>query len=66
MRHLPRPNVKFWLDCGQMDFLLTSNRAMAAIMREHGYDITYRESGGAHNYTTWRNACIPTLEHLFA
>ncbi len=66
VRHMPRPSVKLWLDCGQMDFLLDSNRAMAAALREHGYDFIYRENGGAHNYTTWRNACIEGLEWLFA
>jgi enterochelin esterase family protein len=64
-RHIPVQPVKLWLDCGQMDFLLDSNRAMADVLREKGYDFVYRENGGAHNYTTWRNACIEGLEWLF-
>ncbi len=65
VRHFPGPNVKLWLDCGEMDFLLSSNRKMAALLAEKGYNFTYRENGGAHNYTTWRNACVEGLETLF-
>mgnify|MGYP000035340274 CR=1 FL=1 len=65
VRHFPKPNVKLWLDCGSMDFLLASNRKMAALLAEKRYDFTYRENGGAHNYTTWRDACVEGLERLF-
>jgi len=65
VRYQPKPPVKLWMDCGQMDFLLDSNRAMAALLKEQGYDLTYRENGGAHNYTTWRNACVEGMETLF-
>ncbi len=65
VRYFPRPDVKIWLDCGAMDFLRTSNRKLAQLLAEKGYDHRYRESGGAHNYTTWRNACVEGLEYLF-
>lgn len=65
-RHFPKPDVKLWLDCGRLDFLLEPNRRMAALLREKGYQFTYRENGGAHNYTTWRDACVAGLEYLFA
>ncbi len=65
VRYFPKPNVRLWLDCGVMDFLLAPNRKMAALLSEKGYDFTYRENGGAHNYTTWRNACVDGLELLF-
>ncbi len=66
LRHFPRPEVKIWLDCGRMDFLLEPVRAAAALLDERGYTYQYRENGGAHNYTTWRNACVAGLEYLFA
>jgi enterochelin esterase family protein len=65
-RHFPKPDVKLWLDCGRLDFLLEPNRRMAALLREKGYSFGYRENGGAHNYTTWRDACVAGLEYLFA
>lgn len=65
VRYFPKPDVRLWLDCGAMDFLLAPNRKMAALLSEKGYDFTYRESGGAHNYATWRNVCADGLEALF-
>lgn len=65
VRHAPRPDVKLWLDCGRLDFLRETNRRMSALLTEKGYDFTYRENGGAHNYTTWRDHLAPGLEALF-
>lgn len=66
VRHAPRPQVKLWLDCGKNDFLLEANRRMNGLLQEKGYDFTYRENGGAHNYNTWRDNLTPGLEALFA
>ncbi|PWH12370.1 MAG: esterase [Anaerolineae bacterium] len=65
VRYCPKPDVHLWLDCGEMDFLIESNRKMAALLTERVYKVTYRENGGAHNFTTWRNACVEALETLF-
>ena len=65
VRHFPKTNIKLWLDCGAMDFLLEANRVMAALLKEKGYAVTYCENGGAHNYTTWRDSCVGGLEMLF-
>lgn len=65
VRHFPKTDIKLWLDCGAMDFLLAPNRKMAALLAEKGYNFTYRENGGAHNYTTWRDSCAEGLEMLF-
>jgi enterochelin esterase-like enzyme len=64
-RHFPKADIKLWLDCGVLDFLLEPNRIMAALLKEKGYDVTYLENGGAHNYTTWRDSCVGGLENLF-
>lgn len=65
VRHAPKPPVKLWLDAGRMDFLLAANRRMSALLREKGYDLTYVETPGAHNYTTWRNVLGRALETVF-
>ncbi|HEY3311555.1 MAG TPA: alpha/beta hydrolase-fold protein [Anaerolineales bacterium] len=65
VRHFPRPTVKLWLDCGQMDFLLACNRKLSGLLAEKSYDFTYHENGGAHNYTTWRDSLVFGLEALF-
>ncbi len=66
VRHFPRPDLKLWLDCGRLDFLLDANRKMSALLVEKGYEVVYQENGGAHNYTTWRNSCAHALEVIFA
>jgi enterochelin esterase-like enzyme len=65
VRHFPKPDVKLWLDCGAMDFLLDANRSIAALLKEKDYAVTYHENGGAHNYSTWRDSCVGGLEVLF-
>lgn len=66
VRHLPPPPVRFWLDVGRMDFLRQANLRMSALLQERGYDLTYVETGGAHNYTTWRNVLGEALMKMFA
>jgi enterochelin esterase-like enzyme len=39
---------------------------MNNLLLEKGYDVTYRENGGAHNFTTWRDSCAHALEAMFA
>lgn len=65
VRLLPRPAVRLWLDCGRLDSLLESNRRFRDLLTEKRYDLVYRENGGAHNYTTWRNSFPQGLEALF-
>lgn len=65
VQHFPRPLVRFWLDCGRMDFLLEPNRRMQSLLKEKGYTVAYQENGGAHNYTTWRDSLVHGLETLF-
>lgn len=65
-RHFPKAPVSFWMDCGRMDFLLDGNRKMHAILSERGYEVTYVENSGAHNFTTWRDSISRGLETLFA
>jgi enterochelin esterase-like enzyme len=65
VRFMPRPEVKLWLDCGRFDFLLDANRNFVALLQEKGYEIRYKENGGAHNQTTWRNTAVEGLQFLF-
>ena len=65
VRHGHAREVNIWMDVGQLDFLLEDNRRMKSILTEHGYNFTYRECSGAHNYTTWRNDIWRGLEFMF-
>jgi len=65
VRYFPSPDIKLWLGCGVLDFLLDANRRMSALLAQKGFDVIYKENGGAHNYTTWRDNCARGLEVLF-
>lgn len=64
VRHKQSRDIQIWMDCGRHDFLLEDNRRMKDILTENGYDFTYRECSGGHNYTTWRNDVWRGLEKL--
>ena len=63
-RHDARP-VHIWMDVGRFEFLLPSNRRMYSLLREKGYNVTYHEFSGEHNYTSWRDDLWRGLEALF-
>jgi enterochelin esterase family protein len=65
IRHGPAPAAKMWLDVGRYEWLLEPNRRMVSLMTEHGYDVTYREYHGGHNYPSWRDDLWRGLEHHF-
>jgi len=57
--------IKIWMDIGHFDWLLEDNRRLQPILRENGYNVTYREFSGGHNYTCWRNEAGTALEYQF-
>jgi enterochelin esterase family protein len=56
------------MDVGQYDFptLLAANRRMYKLLSKKGYQVSYQEYNGGHNYTAWRNDFWRGLEYLFA
>lgn len=64
-RHGQAREVNIWMDVGQLDFLLEDNRKMHVLLQEKGYNVTYREFAGGHNYTAWRNDVWRGLEKMF-
>jgi enterochelin esterase-like enzyme len=65
VRHLPKQNINIWMDVGSLEGLLDCNRQMAALLKEKGYRVTYREYPAGHNYTAWRDDLWRGLEALF-
>jgi enterochelin esterase-like enzyme len=68
VKYLPDRPARVWLDVGRYDFLLETNRRMAAHLRGNGFEMGYLEYNGGHNYTCWRNhlhlalqSCFPTV-----
>jgi enterochelin esterase-like enzyme len=65
IKHQQAHDIKIWMDIGHFDWLLQDNRRLQPILIENGYDVTYREFSGGHNYTCWRDEVWRGLEHLF-
>lgn len=65
VEYTPRLGTRIWMDVGQLEWLLESNRNMHALLQRRGYEVTYREYAGAHNYPSWRDDVWRGLETLF-
>jgi enterochelin esterase-like enzyme len=44
----------FWFSTGADDFLLATTESTVAMLRKHGFDVTYQKSAGAHSWVNWR------------
>lgn len=65
VRYQHAHNTRIWMDIGLMDELLEDNRRMILLLHEKGYNVTYREFAGGHNFTSWRNDIWRGLEEMF-
>lgn len=54
--------VKFYLDCGDDDFLSQSNAAMHILLKEKGIPHEYRMRDGVHDWTYWRYSIKDVLK----
>ena len=57
--------LKIWMDVGVFDFLYDENIRMHDLLQSKGYDVTFTEYTGGHNYPSWRNDLWRGLEALF-
>jgi enterochelin esterase family protein len=49
--------VRFWMEIGLMEHperMLATNRRMKAVLEAKGYELTYSEPCGGHDYALWR------------
>ena len=65
IKYNPLQPLKIWMDCGKYEYLLDSNRDMHDVLKARGYDVTYREYNGGHNYPAWRDDVEHGLESLW-
>ncbi len=56
--------VKFYIDCGDDDFLYKGNAALHVLMRDLNIKHEFRVRDGAHNWTYWRNNIIHGLKFV--
>ncbi len=54
-----------WFATGQDDFLLETSRSTVAMLREHGFEVEYHETEGAHTWLNWREYLRTFARELF-
>jgi enterochelin esterase family protein len=57
--------LRFFLQTGQLEWLLAPNRRFAAMLADKGYKHSYQELPGGHNWATWEQGLVPGLIYLF-
>ena len=65
INHKHAQELQIWMDVGTMESLTEDNRIMSARINANGYNLTYREYTGGHNYTSWRDDVWRGLEVMF-
>jgi S-formylglutathione hydrolase FrmB len=56
--------VKYYIDCGDDDFLIKGNMALNSIMIDKKIPHEFRIRDGAHNWTYWRTALPDVLKFV--
>lgn len=54
--------VKYYIDCGDDDFLSPGNAAMHKLLKEKGIPHEFRMRDGVHNWTYWRHSIRDVLK----
>jgi enterochelin esterase-like enzyme len=55
----------FWFATGKDDFLLETSRATVAMFKKHNFNVTYKETEGAHTWLVWREYLNEFAPQLF-
>jgi enterochelin esterase family protein len=71
-----RKPLRFWVDVGVLERerlpygdgldMVSVNRRFEQVLRTKGYDVTYRETPGGHEFATWRGSAASGLQTLLA
>ena len=56
--------VKYWIDCGDDDFLTKGNALLHVALIDKGVPHEYRVRDGAHNWTYWRTGIVDALSFI--
>ena len=55
----------FWFATGKDDFLVETSRATVKMLRQHGFDVIYKETEGGHTWINWREYLSEFAQKLF-
>jgi S-formylglutathione hydrolase FrmB len=56
--------VRYWIDCGDDDFLIKGNCLLHIALTEKGIPHEFRVREGAHNWTYWRTGITDALQFI--
>ncbi len=56
--------VRYWIDCGDDDFLSRGNSLLHVALIDKGVPHEYRVRDGAHNWTYWRTGIVDALAFI--
>lgn len=59
-------SVRYWIDCGDDDFLFNGNSLLHIEMRQLGIPHEYRVRDGGHQWSYWRSGLDTGLEYIGA
>jgi enterochelin esterase family protein len=63
----PPSPVRFWLEAGALEHsLVKGNRQLHAALRTQGYEVSYREYQGGHDFSCWRGGVGDGLAALLS
>jgi len=57
-------SVRFWIDCGDDDFLSNGNSQLHVTMKRLGIPHEYRVRDGGHSWSYWRSGLATGLEYI--
>jgi enterochelin esterase family protein len=54
-----------WFGCGKEDFLVQTSRATVTMLKNHGFQVVSRDTGGGHTWINWRDYLNEFAQLLF-
>jgi enterochelin esterase-like enzyme len=54
-----------WFATGKDDFLLETSRATVKALKNHGFNVVYKETSGGHTWSNWREYLYEFAQQLF-
>ncbi len=52
---LPPRSLRWYLDCGTLEWFLASNRRLVKALRRQGFAVRFQTRAAGHNWVNWRN-----------
>ena len=54
-----------WFATGREDFLVETTAATVALLKQHGFEVTYKQTEGGHTWVNWREYLKEFAQQIF-